>query len=251
MEAWLLMIKIAFCDDDLSLLNEMSVLLDQYRKKCGRHIAYTAFCSSLELLADIEKGVHYDILILDVIMPGENGINAAKEIRQYDSVVNIIFLTSSPEFAVQSYAVGAYFYQLKPVWKEGFFKLMDSVISEYERTREDSLILRCKTGITRISLDRLKYCEVTGRTLLFHMENGAVWESSGSLDELCDKLGEYENFLRPHRSFLINMEYIQSISYKAVVMEGSVEIPVPHGKCSGVKNTYLEYMFKRKRVFIS
>ena len=55
-------------------------------------------------------------------MPAENGITAAKEIRQYDNVVKIIFLTSSAEFAVESYVVGAYFYQLKPIWEDSFFR---------------------------------------------------------------------------------------------------------------------------------
>lgn len=78
------------------------------------------FYSSLELLASIEKGMRYDILFLDVILPNENGIDIAKEIRQYDSVMKIIFLTTSPEFAVQSYTVSAYFYQLKPIQEEFF-----------------------------------------------------------------------------------------------------------------------------------
>ena len=78
------MIKIAFCDDDISILNEVHVLLDQYRVERNREISYTAFHSPLELLAEIEKGMQVDVLFLDVLMPGENGINTAKEIRQYD-----------------------------------------------------------------------------------------------------------------------------------------------------------------------
>lgn len=97
-------------------------------------------------------------------MPAENGITAAKEIRQYDNVVKIIFLTSSAEFAVESYVVGAYFYQLKPIWEDSFFRLTDSVIAECRRADQRSLILRCKTGISRIDLDQLLYCEVLGRT---------------------------------------------------------------------------------------
>ena len=96
------MIKIGFCDDDLSVLNALRVLLDRYRVERNREIDYTAFRSPLDLLAEIERGSRFDILILDVLMPGENGIDAAAEIRNYDSDVKIIFLTSSPEFAVQS-----------------------------------------------------------------------------------------------------------------------------------------------------
>ena len=71
-EVWNDMIKIAFCDDDLSVLNEICVLLDRYRVERNQDIGYTAFCSPLELLAEIEKGTRFDILFLDVVMPGEN-----------------------------------------------------------------------------------------------------------------------------------------------------------------------------------
>lgn len=245
------MIKVAFCDDDMSVLNELKELLDQYRTKYNQEIKYVAFHSSLELLAEIEKGVRYDILFLDVIMPNENGIGIAKEIRQYDNVIKIIFLTSSSEFAVQSYTVGAYFYQMKPIWEENFFRLMDAAISECRREQQNSLILRCKSGISRIELGRLEYCEVLGRTLLFYMENGNVLKSTGSMDKLYGQLLQYENFIRPHRSFLINMEYIREISYKAITMENLTKIPIPHGKCSEIKNLYLEYAFDKKQVFIS
>ena len=106
------MIQIGLCDDDLAILGQLRVLLDRYRVERNAEIASAAFQSPLELLAEIEKGMRFDILLLDVIMPGENGIDAAREIRRYDNNVKIIFLTSSAEFAVESYTVGAYFYQL-------------------------------------------------------------------------------------------------------------------------------------------
>ena len=131
------MIQIAFCDDDQTVLDQLSALLEKYRAQRCVQIQCTAFHSPLDLLAEIEKGTRYDILFLDVIMPAENGITAAKEIRQYDNVVKIIFLTSSAEFAVESYVVGAYFYQLKPIWEDSFFRLTNSVIAECRRA--DSL----------------------------------------------------------------------------------------------------------------
>lgn len=152
---------------------------------------------------------------------------------------------------MQSYTVGAYFYQLKPIWEDSFFRLMDSVIAECEKAQQNSLIVRSKTGLCRVSLDKLEYCEVSGRTLLFHLEDGRVLESSGSMDELCGQLLLYRNFLKPHRSYLVNMEYIQSISHRFLTMADQTEIPIPHGKCSEIKNAYLEYAFQRKQVFLS
>ena len=138
------MIQIAFCDDDQTVLDQLTALLEKYRAQRCVQIQCTVFHSPLDLLAEIEKGTRYDILFLDVIIPAENGITAAKEIRQYDNVVKIIFLTSSAEFAVESYVVGAYFYQLKPIWEDSFFRLTDSVIAECRRADQRSLILRCR-----------------------------------------------------------------------------------------------------------
>lgn len=237
------MIKIAFCDDDMEVLHQINELLDRYRVERNEDITYAAFQSPFELLTEIEKGIRPDILFLDVVMPGQNGMDVAKEIRQYDTNMKIIFLTSSPEFAVESYSVGAYFYQLKPIWEESFFRLMDAVLAECEKKKKNSLILRSKDGITRIDLQQLEYCEVLGRKLLFHLENGAVLESAGSLDDLAGQLMQHSNFFRPHRSFLVNMEYIQNISSRSIKMVNDAEIPIPHGKCSEIKNTYMEYAF--------
>lgn len=246
------MVKLAFCDDDLSVLNDISILIDKYRVERNKDIRYTAFHSPLELLSEIEKGTRYDVLFLDVVMPGQNGISVAEEIRQYDTNVKIIFLTSSSEFAVQSYTVNAFFYQMKPIWKESFDRLMDSVLAECKQDEQTGLIIRCKSGITRIELDKLEYCEIIGRTLVFHMTNRNIFEStSGSLDELSAQLSQYRNFLRPHRSFLINMEYIQNISHNSITLMSQAQIPIPHGKCSDIKNSYLEYAFYRKQVFLS
>lgn len=244
------MIQIGFCDDDLSILSELRVLLDRYRVERNVEITSAAFQSPLELLAEVERGARFDILLLDVMMPGENGIETAREIRRYDQSVRIIFLTSSAEFAVESYTVGAYFYQLKPIWEENFFRLMDAVIAECEKSSGMSLILRCKSGITRVELNRLEYCEVLGRSLWLHLVGGAVLESAGRMDHLCEQLADHENFLRVHRSFLINLDYVKNIMPKAITMASLAELPIPRGKYGELKDRYLEYAFQRKQVFL-
>lgn len=247
----IVMIKMAICDDDISILNNICSLIDIYKVEHDREIVYSVFHSPLDLIAEVEKGLRVDILILDIIMPGENGINVAKEIRQFDSNVKIVFLTTSAEYAVQSYAVNAYYYQMKPILKEKFFELIDSAIMECEKISQKYIVLKCKNGITRINLDKLIYCEVIGRNLFFHMDDGKIFERIGSMEELCSQLIKYGNFVRPHRSFLVNMDYIQNISYKTITMNDSAEIPIPHGKYLDIKDHYLEYIFSRKQVFLS
>lgn len=244
------MIKIALCDDDRSILQQLSIYLDRYRVAKNREIEYFAFQSPLELLAEIDRGKRFDLLFLDVLMPGENGIDTAAEIRKIDSAIKIIFLTSSAEYAVQSYTVEAYFYQLKPIWEDAFVRLMDSVLAVCEKEQTDSLILRCKNGITRIELRQLEYCEVIHRTLFIHLTTGKVLESVGSLDDLSRQLSSYGNFLRPHRSFLINLDHVRTLSYQGILMSCMSEIPIPRGKYNDVKNAFLEYAFRTRQVMV-
>jgi DNA-binding LytR/AlgR family response regulator len=244
------MVKIAFCDDDIAVVRQITALLNKYRETRDQPMECHAFESSLELLAAMEQGLRPDVLLLDVIMPGENGISAAREIREYDRNVKIIFLTSSAEYAVQSYTVDAYYYQLKPIREETFFQVLDSVLDECCRSAENSVMLRCKSGIVRVRLEKLMYCEVVGRTLLLHLDNGQVLESAGGLDKLAAELTAYENFVRPHRSYLVNMNHIQSISYRGLQLTDQMEIPIPHGRFSELKERYLEYAFSRKQVLL-
>ena len=226
------MIKIAFCDDDLSVLRELSALMDKYRVERNQNIMYASFNSPLELLTEVERGTRLDIIFLDVLMPAQNGISTAMEIRQYDTSVKII-------------------YQLKPIWQESFYRLMDSVLSECHKDKENSLILRSRTGITRLDLDRLQYCEVMGRTLLFHRKDGEVLDSIGRLDDLCEQLKDYEQFVRCHRSYLINMDYVQNISSKTITMTDGIQIPIPHGKYSELKDKFFDYFFRKNQTFLA
>lgn len=244
------MIKIAFCDDDISELNELHLLLDQYRVEHNLDIQYAAFHTPLDLLSEIERGTRFDILLLDILMPGLNGIDAAAEIRARDENVKIIFLTSSSEFAVQSYSVQAYFYQLKPIRRESFSRLMDSVLAVCSTEQSSSLLLRCKNGITRITPRQLEYCEVIHRTLMIHLTSGKVLESVGSLDGLSRQLAPYGHFLRPHRSYLVNLEHVQNLSYRAITMSCLAEIPIPRGKYNDIKTAFLDCAFQNRQVTI-
>lgn len=242
------MIKIAFCDDDSTVLSDLHELLALYRAGKNKEIDDYTFHSPLELIAEIERGIRFDILFLDVLMPGENGIEVAAEIRNYDKNAKIIFLTSSSEFAVQSYTVNAFYYQLKPICTETFTRLMDAVLSQCEKEQASSLILHCKTGITRIKPTQLEYCEVIHRTLFIHLTSGKVLECIGSLADLEKQLLPLGSFLRPHRSYLVNLEYIQNLSYRAITMSCLAEIPIPRGKYNEIKNAFLEYAFFNKQV---
>ena len=236
--------RIAACDDDLKFLQELSGLLNQYGEEYHCNIEYKTYTNPLELVSQIEKGIHYDVILLDVFMPGINGIQCAKDIRMFDNFVKIVFLTSSTEFAIESYAVRAYQYILKPVQKENLFLTLRLLEKVAETVEKNIFVLKSKTGITKISLSKLEYCEVINRKIILHLSNGEECECNLRMNELEEKLKNFEMFLKPHRSFLINMDYIQTMTTHCIIMECGMKIPVPREKYAQIKQAYMEYVFQ-------
>lgn len=115
------------------------------------------------------KGGEYDLVLLDVLMPGINGMQVAQELRELDKNVKIIFISSSSEFAVESYRVGAYHYLLKPIDKDLFFQLLDRIRSELSTREEQGFVLKSREGVVGISFTRLEYVEVINKTVNFHL----------------------------------------------------------------------------------
>ena len=111
-------------------------------------------------------------------------------------------------------------------------------------------LLRCKDGISRLEISKLEYCEVIHRTLFLHLTSGKVLESSGSLDDLHRQLESYGCFLRPHRSFLVNLDHVQHLSYRSIIMSCRAEIPIPRGKYNQIKTIFLEHAFQNGQVIL-
>lgn len=235
--------RIAACDDDVKFLQELSGLLNAYGEENGCSIEYKIYTNPFELVTQIERGLHYDAVLLDVFMPGINGMQCAKDIRTFDNLVKIIFLTSSTEFAVESYSVKAYQYLLKPLNKDNLFMTLKALEREIETTGYHNFVFRTKTGITKITLSKLEYCEVINRKLVLHLINGDECECNLHMNELEEKLKDFAMFLKPHRSFLVNMNHIQTLNTHSIIMECGMKIPVPREKYAQIKQIYMEYIF--------
>jgi DNA-binding LytR/AlgR family response regulator len=203
------MIQIAVCDDSIDELSNMVQLINQYKGEKNFNCQYAVFPNGFELISALEKGKRFDIYCLDIIMPGFMGIDVAKEIRGFDKTAPIIFFTSSTEFALESYSVKAINYVLKPVSKEKFFFTFDEVLEQIKAEKDkDVLIVKSNEGIQRILISNLAYAEVMGRNVLYHLCSGKVIQCTEPFSSACDTLIKYGCFMKPHRSYLVNMQYV-------------------------------------------
>lgn len=238
--------KIAICDDDSQELARISSFIDTYRRESKAPLAYKTFQSATELISNVSSG-YYSILLLDILMPGINGMQAAHEIRAFDSGVKIVFLTSSPEFAVESYAVKAYDYILKPVSKDKLFSMLDAVIAEEQKPLE-GLTIKTQSGMTRILFSNLAFIEVMNKKLYFNLADGGIREATSSLKELEDKFLARPEFVKVHRSYIVNLWQVGELGSKELVTHSGKSVPISRLLYGKVREAYMKHLFLEKGV---
>jgi len=238
------MLQVALCDDDKTALEQLCSLMEEYRTSHMPELRCTPFSSAFGLLSAIECGQHFDIAILDVMMPNTSGIQAAQEIRRRDERMEIVFFSSSREFAVDSYAVRARNYVLKPIDRQKLFAVMDQVISSMTPDSQRSFWVRDKDGgISRIIPSRLRYCEVIRKDIVFHMSDERTVTCRKTLIELMKDLGDNESFFQPHRSYLVNMEHVQRVTKAELILTGGTVIPLSRGKSPQAMEAFINHSF--------
>lgn len=239
------MLHIAICDDNIDELSNMIQLINLYQTEKNLHCEYTVFSNGFELIAVLEKNRRFDFYCLDVIMPGFMGIDVAKEIRNFDKTAPILFFTSSSEFALESYSVKAVNYVLKPVSKEKLFFTFDEVLEHLHTEKDkDVLIVKSNEGLQKILISNLMCAEVIGRTVLYHLRSGKVIQCSMLFSTLCDSLIRYDCFIKPHRSYLVNMQYIDTIENNRLTLQPYFTVPIAQGKAREMKEKYLAYQME-------
>lgn len=240
------MFRLAICDDDTSSLAHMISLIEEYRLVSPYHLEYASFHNGMELASVLEHGKHFDIYCLDIVMPGFDGIRLGKEIREYDKSARILYFTSSPEFALESYSVHAANYILKPFSKENLFEALNDVLEKIKHKEGDSLTIKTPQGIEKILLSNLAYAEAMGRKVLYCLNSGRIIECSSKFSEVCDTLLEHDYFIKPHRSYVVNMNYINTIENTEITLQIPHSIPIAQGKGKEIKDYYLAFQMKRE-----
>ena len=241
------MIQIAFCDDNPKELSNLNHFMTQYNLDRNLNCDYDVFSNGLDLIAAIDNGKNYNLYVLDIIMPGLTGMDLAKEIRIRNKHAVILFLTSSPEFALESYTVKAHNYVLKPIAQSQFYSIFDDLIDTLETDdQEKVLLVKSENGIQKILLSNLVYAEVIGRTVIYHIRSNRTISVVESFSALCDKLLRYGCFVKTHRSYIMNMQYVDIIDAKQVTLQTHATIPIAQGKAKEIRQQYLSYQMNER-----
>ncbi|HEY5561927.1 MAG TPA: LytTR family DNA-binding domain-containing protein [Clostridiaceae bacterium] len=239
--------KIAICDDDKLELEKAKNAVEEFiaSRQSDLQISLDTFESGDELLSCISRQGGFDLLILDIIMPGMNGLELAEELRRNNSNCKIIFLTSSPEFAVNSYKYNAFYYLLKPFSSLEIKSLMGKALDEMGEEKSKIIVVKEKGKLTKVQIHRIKYIESVKHIIIFHLSSNQVINCYGTMNEFHDILLSDKRFTKCHKSFIVNMNYVISISSKDFIMDDKTLIPISRQTYQGVKNQYIDYFFEK------
>ena len=204
----------------------------------------TTFSSGAALLEHLRFKGTFDIYLLDIIMPEQNGIELGLSIREFDLGGRIIYLTASPDFAVDSYRTRASDYLLKPLDKTHLFSTLDGIIEDIMRQCRDFVTIKTREGLRRVPLHHIIYGELVCRCVQYHLSDGSVIKSMslrGSFQDAVAPLLEDHRFILCAASFVVNLHFVESIDSSALRLTGGGTLPVSRALRKEATSRWLDY----------
>lgn len=188
---------------------------------------------------------HFDLIFLDVYMPGLTGLDTAKKIREYDRNVLLIFTTTSKDFAVQSFRVRAFDYLLKPFTYEQLAETMQLV---QKNLSENTRYLTLKTGRTqtKVLCRDIVYVDYNNHYIQIHTDQGELIRSQMYFDEILQLLKPYPQFLYCNRNCLLNMDKVARLEKNDFIMNNNVALTMNRPKRQELRQYYADYIFEKQ-----
>ncbi len=213
------MIRVAIVEDDTASARE----LDSYLKRLllENNLSHdTVFFSTADKFLSIFRKGDFDIVFMDIDMPGTNGMDAARKLRKSDMDAILIFVTNLSQYALESYDVQAFNFMVKPINYDDFAMKMGRVIANIKSSSNNKILISYKKNgciNEKIALiSNIRYVEIRDHTLIWHLADGDYsglrGESMKSLDAKLDNCG----FAMCDQSFLVNIKYITSVNKEEV-----------------------------------
>lgn len=240
------MIKIAICDDEISAIQNLESRINSFFNSIDIKYSVSKFLDGETLLNSlIDRKEHFDIVFLDIRMNKMNGMDVAKTIRNSDQEnVFIIFVTALKEYVFDAFDVRAINYLVKPVETQKLHTSLKRILADIIPSESKFLILHKGGEVKKIPFCKIMYCEVVNhRVFIYEKEN--THEYGGKIDDLEKELND--DFFRCHRSFIVNLKYVDRYKAGVAYMPSAEKIPIAARRQGEFMKALLSYQRKEVR----
>lgn len=231
-------LKIAVCDDDGRQREYLAGVLTAWAGR-KRHLAEVKqYVRAEDFLFDYGEEKDFDLLLLDIEMPGKSGIELAKEIRRGNDTVQIIFITGYYEYFSDGFDVSALHYLLKPVDEKKLSQVLDRAADNLAG-RQRAVLVADARGSVKVALSDIVYVESENVYIVLHTVRG-TYRARMALGKFAEQLDE--TFFKVHRSYVVNLKYIRKIDRSRVTMTNGDVVPISRGLYGEVHAALIRYL---------
>lgn len=229
--------KIVICEDDLLCVRVLNDHIKQWTSKNGIFVELFVCVSAEQLLFELEDGLDVDLLFLDIRMDKMNGIELAYKLRELEYRIQIVFTTDSPEYVFEGYNVSALNYLLKPIDYNRCYTILEQA---HKLICNENFYL-CKTSefLHKILYEDMLYIEMISHIAVIHTRN-TQYSTRKTIAEIISELDD-TLFVRCHKSFIVNIQHIASISKKCVVLSDKSSVDLGKTFASDVNERFIKY----------
>lgn len=231
------MIHIAICDDEKPFADGLIELLERYAAETGAPVRVSAYYDGMELIERYDPTI--DLVFLDIRMKRLNGLDTAERLRQRDETVEIIFLTTLAQYALEGYQYGATNYIIKPLQYVRLKSELDKFRSRHRLEKCPAFLVTNDSGKYKIPLDKLRYVETYGRNLKCHTEREDV-VCYKSMKQMERELAG-QGFARCHSSYLVNLGYIKRVRKLEITLITGETLPISQPRRKAFMERLTEY----------
>ena len=238
--------RMAFCDDEPLCLAQVMEIAEEYvRDHPDKRLSLHPFAHTEDLLDEAERTGGFDIYVLDVVMPGMNGILLGRKLRDAGYNGKIIYLTSSEEYSLDAFRVRALNYITKPITKEAFYEAVNEALDLIYVKQERSIVVKTKERSVKLTFDSILYVETAKRVVIYHLAGGKSAESlsmrSGFQESIADLLSD-KRFALCGASAAVNLDHVTEVESEAVVFDGTDKVFFGKKACKSLRNIWSDYL---------
>lgn len=247
-EGLILMINIAICDDQSLQLAKVKSAVEGYFKRFQDYTArIDVFDNSSLFLDALIKTGGWDIVILDICMPGISGTELAREIRRRKDRTEIIFISVSSEFALDAFVLNAVHYVLKPFTDTQLEEALDRALASFAECRPKRILLQLGNGaVQSLDINEISYIESIAYRRVVHTDNGIFEETRKTLSGFMEEFNNLSpgQFIQPYRGYIVNQNVIRTITPEHLVLHNGDSILIKRGDFRRLREIFFSWSFR-------
>jgi len=233
-------IRIAICDDDAYFREKAKSKIQDIVNKSASLCEFIEYSSGEAFLADMESVNKCDLLVLDILMEGINGMDVARQIRVNNSDVCILFISSHIKFSPEGYTVNAVGYILKDdFFERNVSAALEMVIPNLIK-RNNEIVIKTLSGDTRLIVSKIMCVESNNHYVTYYLSRDKGYSVRDRFSDVAQEMLRYD-FILIHRGCIVNLDYIKEIKKNYLVLESGWEINISRDLYKSVKQKYQMY----------